>query len=185
MENKQNTFDDFIAAGEYLIENKYTNSERLGIAGGSNGGLLTGAMIAQRPDLFAAVECHVPLLDMLSYQDFLMARYWVPEYGSSEDPEQFATLIEYSPYHNIHKGVEYPAVFLTAGENDTRVHPMHARKMAALIQASTASSPSEKPVVLWVDREAGHGGGKSLDQRVRDIADRRIFMMRQLGIIEE
>lgn len=185
MENKQNTFDDFIAAAEYLIENKYTNPKRLGIAGGSNGGLLTGAALAQRPDLFAAVECHVPLLDMLRYQDFLMARYWVPEYGSSEDPEQFKTLAAYSPYQNIQKGVEYPSVFLTAGENDMRVHPMHARKMAALLQASTASSPSEKPVLLWVDREAGHGGGKSLDQQVRDIADRRIFMMRQLGVIEE
>lgn len=181
MANKQNVFDDFIAAGEYLIEQGYTSPEHLGIAGGSNGGLLTGAVMAQRPDLFSAVEIHVPLLDMLRYQDFLMARYWVPEYGSAEDPEQFETLIEYSPYHNIEKGVEYPAVFLTAGENDTRVHPMHARKMAALLQASTASSPSDKPVVLWVDREAGHGGGKSLDQRVRDVADRRIFMMRQLG----
>ncbi|RNC81598.1 MAG: S9 family peptidase [Phycisphaera sp.] len=185
MENKQNVFDDFIAAGEYLIDNKYTNSDKLGIAGGSNGGLLTGAVMAQRPDLFAAVECHVPLLDMLRYQDFLMARYWVPEYGSAENPEQFETLLAYSPYHNIQKGVEYPAIFLTAGENDTRVHPLHARKMAALVQASTASSPSEKPVILWVDREAGHGGGKSLDQRVRDIADRRIFMMRQLGVITE
>lgn len=185
MENKQNTFDDFIAAAEYLVENKYTSPKRLGIAGGSNGGLLTGAALAQRPDLFAAVECHVPLLDMLRYQDFLMARYWVPEYGSSEDPEQFVALAAYSPYHNIKKGVEYPATFLTAGENDTRVHPMHARKMAAIMQASTASSPSEKPVLLWVDREAGHGGGKSLDQQVRDIADRRIFMMRQLGVIEE
>ena len=185
MDKKQNVFDDFIAAAEYLIDNKYTNPDRLGIAGGSNGGLLTGAVLAQRPDLFAAVECHVPLLDMLRYQDFLMARYWVPEYGSAEDPEQFETLVAYSPYHNIEKGVEYPATFLTAGENDTRVHPMHARKMAAIMQASTAASPSEKPVLLWVDREAGHGGGKSLDQQVRDIADRRIFMMRQLGVIEE
>ncbi len=182
---KQNVFDDFIAAAEYLIDNKYTNPKRLGIAGGSNGGLLTGAVLAQRPDLFAAVECHVPLLDMLRYQDFLMARYWVPEYGSSEDPEQFKTLIAYSPYQNIRKGVEYPATFLTAGENDSRVHPMHARKMAAIMQASTTASPSEKPVLLWVDREAGHGGGKSLDQQIRDIADRRIFMMRQLGVIEE
>ncbi|MEO1718151.1 MAG: prolyl oligopeptidase family serine peptidase [Planctomycetota bacterium] len=185
MENKQNTFDDCIAAAEWLIDNGYTSSDRLGVAGGSNGGLLTGAMITQRPDLFAAVECHVPLLDMLNYQDFLMARYWVPEYGSSEDPEQFETLLAYSPYQNIETGVEYPAMFLTAGENDTRVHAYHARKMAAALQNATASSPSEKPVLLWVDRKAGHGGGKSLDQRVRDIADRRIFMMRQLGMIEE
>ncbi len=185
MERKQNTFDDCIAAAEWLIDNGYTNPDRLGVAGGSNGGLLTGAMITQRPDLFAAVECHVPLLDMLTYQNFLMARYWVPEYGSSEDAEQFETLLAYSPYQNIEKGVEYPAMFLTAGENDTRVHAYHARKMAAALQNATASSPSEKPVLLWVDRDAGHGGGKSLDQRVRDIADRRIFMMRQLGMIEE
>ena len=184
LENKQNVFDDCIAAAEYLIDNKYTNPNRLGVAGGSNGGLLTGAMIAQRPDLFAAVECHVPLLDMLRYQDFLMARYWVPEYGSAEDEEQFKYLLKYSPYHNIQEGVQYPAVFLTAGENDSRVHPMHARKMAALLQASTASDPVDRPILLWVDRQAGHGGGKSLDQRVRDIADRRIFMMRQLGIVK-
>ncbi|MEM1072001.1 MAG: prolyl oligopeptidase family serine peptidase [Planctomycetota bacterium] len=185
LENKQNVFDDFIAAGEWLVENGYTSPDRLGIAGGSNGGLLTGAAITQRPDLFAAAECHVPLLDMLRYQDFLMARYWVPEYGSSEDPDQLGFLSAYSPYHNIEQGVEYPAMFLTAGENDTRVHAMHARKMAAALQNATAASPSEKPVLLWVDREAGHGGGKSLDQRVRDIADRRIFMMRQLGIVSE
>jgi prolyl oligopeptidase len=185
LENKQNVFDDCIAAAEYLIEQKYTNPNRLGVAGGSNGGLLTGAMITQRPDLFAAVECHVPLLDMLRYQNFLMARFWVPEYGSSEDPEQFKTLAAYSPYQQIRPGVEYPAMLLTAGENDTRVHAMHARKMAAKLQAATASSPSEKPILLWVDREAGHGGGKSLDQRVRDVADRRIFMMRQLGMIAE
>ncbi|MEM8758115.1 MAG: prolyl oligopeptidase family serine peptidase [Planctomycetota bacterium] len=184
LDKKQNVFDDFIAAGEWLIDNGYTNPDRLGIAGGSNGGLLTGAAMTQRPDLFAAVEIHVPLLDMLRYQDFLMARFWVPEYGSAEDPEQLDYLAAYSPYHNIEAGVEYPATFLTAGENDTRVHAMHARKMAAALQAATASSPSEDPILLWVDRKAGHGGGKSLDQRVRDIADRRIFMMRQLGVIE-
>lgn len=185
LDQKQNVFDDFIAAGEWLVDNGYTNPDQLGIMGGSNGGLLTGAASVQRPDLFAAAYVGVPLLDMLRYQDFLMARFWVPEYGSAEDPQQFAYLKDYSPYHNVERGVEYPAMMITAGENDTRVHPMHARKFAAMVQAKTASSPSEKPVLLWVDREAGHGAGKSLDQRVRDTADVRMFFMRQLGVIEE
>ena len=185
LENKQNVFDDFIAAAEYLIDEGYTNPDQLGIMGGSNGGLLTGAVSVQRPDLFGAVYVGVPLLDMLRYQDFLMARYWVPEYGSAENPEQFDYLLAYSPYHNIEDGVEYPPMFITAGENDTRVHPMHARKFAAKVQASTSGAPSEKPVLLWVDREAGHGAGKSLDQRVRDVTDSRLFMMRHLGAIEE
>jgi prolyl oligopeptidase len=182
--NKQNVFDDFASAAQWLIDNKYTRSERLGIVGGSNGGLLTGAMVAQRPELFAAAISAVPLLDMLRYQDFLMARYWVPEYGSAEDPEAFKWLRAYSPYHNIRPGVKYPAVLLTAGENDTRVHPLHARKMAALLQASTASDPARRPVLLWVDRDAGHGAGKPLNLRIRDAADSRIFFMWQLGMLE-
>lgn len=185
LENKQNVFDDFIAAAEWLISNRYTRPERLGIAGGSNGGLLVGAAVTQRPDLFAAATCGVPLLDMLRYQDFLMARYWAPEYGTAEDPEQFRWLLAYSPYHNVRSGTRYPAVLFTTGENDTRVHPMHARKMAALMQASTASPPAERPILLWVDREAGHGAGKPLHLRIRDVADQRIFMMWQLGMLED
>lgn len=184
-ENKQNTFDDFIAAAEWLIDNNYTSPRRLGIAGGSNGGLLVGAAITQRPDLFAAATCGVPLLDMLRYQDFLMARYWVPEYGSAEDPEQFKWLLAYSPYHHIKPGTKYPAVFFTTGENDTRVHPLHARKMAAFMQAATASDPAERPILLRVDRDSGHGAGKPLHLRIRDAADSRIFMMRQLGMLDE
>ncbi|MEZ6319120.1 MAG: prolyl oligopeptidase family serine peptidase [Phycisphaerales bacterium] len=184
LDKKQNVFDDFIAAGEWLVANGYTRPEKLGIAGGSNGGLLTGAVLVQRPDLFGAVISAVPLLDMLRYQDFLMARYWVPEYGSAENAQQFETLRKYSPYQNVKPGTKYPAVLFTAGENDHRVHPMHARKMAALMQASTASDPSEKPILLWVDREAGHGQGKPLHLRIRDVADQRIFMMWQLGMLE-
>ena len=180
---KQNVFDDFIAAAEWLIANGYTRPERLAIHGGSNGGLLTGAALTQRPDLFAAAIVAVPLLDMLRYQHFLMARYWVPEYGSAEDPEQFEWLYAYSPYHRVRDGVRYPAVLLTAGENDTRVHAMHARKMAARLQAATASDPAERPVLLWVDRSAGHGQGKPLDLRLRDAVDQRIFVMWQLGML--
>lgn len=185
LDRKQNAFDDFIAAAEHLIARRYTRPERLAVQGGSNGGLLTGAMVTQRPDLFRAAIVGVPLLDMLRYQRFLMARYWVPEYGSSESAAQFKTLRAYSPYHNIRVGTAYPAVLLTAGENDARVHPLHARKMAAALQAATASDPAERPVLLWVDREAGHGQGKPLHLRVRDAADQRIFLMWQLGMLAE
>ncbi|MFN0132845.1 MAG: prolyl oligopeptidase family serine peptidase [Phycisphaerales bacterium] len=185
LDRKQNVFNDFISAAEHLISSGYTNPSRLGITGGSNGGLLTGAMVTQRPDLFAAVFIGVPLLDMVRFQDFLMARYWVPEYGSAEDKNQFAYIFKYSPYHNIKKGTKYPAVLVTAGENDSRVHPMHARKMAAAMREATASDQSAKPILLWVDREAGHGQGKPLNLRVRDAADQRIFMMWQLGMLKK
>lgn len=183
--NKQNVFDDFIGAAEWLISNGYTNPGKLAISGGSNGGLLTGACVTQRPDLFAAALVAVPLLDMVRFQDFLMARYWVPEYGSAEDAEQFKYLLKYSPYQNIKPGTKYPAVLLTAGENDSRVHPLHARKMAAALQAATTSDPAEKPILLWVDREAGHGQGKPLNLRIRDAADTRIFFMWQLGMLRD
>ena len=185
LENKQNVFDDFIAAGEWLVENGYTNPSKLGIAGGSNGGLLTGAVVVQRPDLFSAVISSVPLLDMVRYQNFLMARYWVPEYGTAENAEQYEFIKKYSPYHNVKRGTKYPAVLFTAGENDTRVHPLHARKMAALMQNATGSDQESEPILLWVNRDAGHGGGKPLDLRIRDVADQRIFMMWQLGMLED
>jgi prolyl oligopeptidase len=180
---KQNVFDDFLAAADWLIAAGWTSRDRLACAGGSNGGLLTGVMVTQHPDLFRAAIVAVPLLDMLRYQDFLMARYWVPEYGSAEDPKQFEYLAAYSPYHHIEKGVRYPAVLLTGGENDSRVHALHARKMAARLQASTAADPSERPILLWVDREAGHGQGKPLNLRLRDKVDQRIFVLWQLGAL--
>ena len=185
LEHKQNVFDDCIAAGEWLVENGYTNPSKLGVAGGSNGGLLTGAVVTQRPDLFSAAISAVPLLDMIRYQNFLMARYWVPEYGTSENPEQFEFLMDYSPYQNVKPGTKYPAVLFTAGENDTRVHPLHARKMAALMQHATGSDPEAEPILFWVDREGGHGQGKPLHLRIRDVADQRIFMMWQLGMLED
>ena len=185
LDKKQNVFDDFIAAAEWLIENGYTSPERLAVVGGSNGGLLTGAMVTQRPDLFAAAIVAVPLLDMLRYEKFLMARYWVPEYGTAENPEQYKFLRAYSPYQNIKPGTKYPAVLLTAGENDTRVHPMSARKMAAYLQAATTSDQTEHPILIWVDRDAGHGAGKPLHLRVRDAVDQQLFLMWQLGMISK
>ena len=185
LERKQNVFDDFIAAAEWLITNGYTSRDRLAISGGSNGGLLTGAIVTQRPDLFRAAIVAVPLLDMLRYQHFLMARYWVPEYGSAEDAAQFAFLAAYSPYHRVRSGTQYPAVLLTAGEHDTRVHALHARKMAAVLQAATTSDPADQPVMVWVDREAGHGQGKPLNLLLRDAVDQRIFAMWQLGMLDE
>jgi prolyl oligopeptidase len=184
LDKKQNVFDDFIAAAEWLIANKYTNPNRLAITGGSNGGLLTGAAVTQRPELFRAAAVLVPLLDMLRYQDYLKAQYWVPEYGTSANPEQFKYLLAYSPYHHVKAGTKYPAVFLTAGENDHRVHALHARKMAAALQEATASDQGERPILLWVDRDAGHGQGKPLDLRIRDAVDERIFEMWQLGMVK-
>jgi prolyl oligopeptidase len=122
---------------------------------------------------------------MVRFDDFLMAKYWVPEYGTAKDPEQFKYIHAYSPYHHIKPGTKYPAVLLTAGENDSRVHPLHARKMAAALQASTASDPEKQPVLLWVDRDAGHGQGKPLNLRIRDVADERIFVMWQMGMLED
>jgi len=183
LERKQNVFDDFVAAAEWLFANGVTRPGRLAIAGGSNGGLLTGATLTQRPDICAAAIVAVPLLDMLRYQHFLMARYWVPEYGSAEEEDAFEWLRAYSPYHRVEDGVAYPAVLLTAGENDMRVHAMHARKMAARLQAATSRDPHDGPVLLWVDRSAGHGQGKPLDLRLRDAVDQRIFVMRQLGML--
>ncbi|MEX0876166.1 MAG: prolyl oligopeptidase family serine peptidase, partial [Phycisphaerales bacterium] len=185
LDQKQNVFDDFIAAAEWLIDKGYTGPKHLGIAGGSNGGLLTGAVVVQRPDLFSAVISAVPLLDMVRYQNFLMARYWVPEYGTAQDPEQFEYIRAYSPYQNVKPGTKYPAVLFTAGENDTRVHPLHARKMAALMQNATGSDQDEDAILLWVDRDSGHGGGKPLHLRIRDVADQRIFMMWQLGMLDQ
>jgi len=178
-ENKQNVFDDFISAAEWLIDQGYTNPKRLGIAGGSNGGLLVGAALTQRPDLFKVVVCRVPLLDMVRYHEFDIARLWIPEYGSAEDPDQFKYLYAYSPYHHVRKGTEYPAVLLTAGTSDSRVNPLHAKKMAALLQSSTAS---DSPVLLRVETKAGHGVGKPLSKRLEEQADVYSFLFWHLGM---
>ena len=177
--NKQNVFDDFIGAAEWLISNKYTNRSKLAISGGSNGGLLVGAAMTQRPELFRAVVCSYPLLDMIRYQSFLVARFWVPEYGSAENAEQFKFIHAYSPYHNVRKGEKYPAVLFVTGDADTRVAPLHARKMAALVQASTGS---DKPVLLHYNTKAGHSGGLPVSQQIEDQTDELSFLFWQLGV---
>jgi len=176
--NKQNVFDDFIAAAEWLIQNRYTSVARLGIAGGSNGGLLVGAALTQRPDLFHAVVCTYPLLDMLRYDRFLVAKWWVPEYGSASDPEQFKWLYAYSPYQHVNAGVKYPATLLVTGDSDTRVAPLHARKMTALLQASTASG---LPVLLRYDTRAGHSHGQALTSQIDERADTLSFLWSELA----
>jgi prolyl oligopeptidase len=175
---KQNTFDDFIAAAEWLIASGYTNPERLAAAGGSNGGLLMGAALTQRPDLFRAVVIQVPLLDMLRYHRFLLARLWIPEYGDPDHAESFHWLRAYSPYHNVRDAVPYPAVLLATAESDSRVDPMHARKMAARLQAATGS---ERPVLLRLESRAGHGAGKPLSKVLDELTDTWTFLIREIG----
>ncbi len=178
-ENKQNVFDDFIAAAEWLIENKYTNPEKLAIHGASNGGLLVGAATVQRPELFKAVLCGVPLLDMVKYHTFGLANIWAEEYGSSDDPEQFPYLLAYSPYHNVKEGVRYPAFLVTGSENDARVDPLHARKMVARLQEV---DPDGAPHVLLVRKASGHGGGTTITTQIEQNAEIRAFLMAQLGM---
>jgi prolyl oligopeptidase len=179
LDKKQNVFDDFISAAEWLIGNKYTSPSRLAIGGGSNGGLLVGTAMTQRPELFQAVICTFPLLDMIRYQNFLVAKFWVPEYGSSDDPKQFQYILKYSPYQNVKRGTKYPAVMFVSGDFDTRVAPLHARKMAALMQASTGS---DRPVLLHYDTKAGHSGGLPLSKNIDNLTDNLSFLFWQLGI---
>lgn len=156
LENKQNTFDDLIAVSEHLIEQNYTNQEKLAIIGGSNGGLTVGAVMVQRPDLFKAVVCRVPVLDMARYHKLLIAERWKFEWGDPEKPEEFKWLMAYSPYHNVKADTKYPALFLVTGEKDSRVDPMHARKMAALMQKVNPHNST----LLFTEMEAGHGMGR-------------------------
>lgn len=179
LDRKQNVFDDFIAAAEHLIDKGYTDRDRLAISGGSNGGLLVGAALTQRPDLFRAVVCAVPLLDMLRYHRFLIARLWIPEYGSADNPDQFPFLYAYSPYHHVENGASYPAVLFTTAESDTRVDPLHARKMAARLQTANAS---ERPIIIRIETQAGHGIGKPLVKLVEEQTDFWAFIFWQLGV---
>ena len=172
-EKKQNVFDDFFAAGEYLIAQKYTIPDLLAIRGRSNGGLLMGAAMTQRPDLYGAIWCGYPLLDMIRFQKFLVGRWWTAEYGSSENPDQFAYLIKYSPYQNVKPGVKYPAIMFNSGDSDTRVDPLHARKMTALMQSITEN---DRPVLLHYETKAGHSSGVSIEQLVNDTADELAFL---------
>ncbi|MGA2746335.1 MAG: prolyl oligopeptidase family serine peptidase, partial [Candidatus Sulfotelmatobacter sp.] len=183
LDKKQNVFDDMIAAAQHLIAEKYTDKNHLAIQGGSNGGLLMGAMITQRPDLFRAVICQVPLLDMLHYQDFQIAKLWIPEYGTSENPEQFKWLYAYSPYHHVKPGTEYPAILFMTADTDTRVDPMHAKKMAAEMQAEAKNGSSRtRPILLRIESRAGHGAGKPVTKQIEEFTDIYSFLFWQLGV---
>jgi prolyl oligopeptidase len=167
LKKKQHTFDDMIAATEWLITNKYSNSNRIVARGGSNGGLLMGAIATQRPDLYRAIICQVPLLDMIRYHKFRIARYWIPEYGDPDKAEDFGTLLQYSPYHNVKAGVPLPEMLVSVGEFDMRVDPLHGKKFVAIAQSRPEQ---DKPVMLHVDFDAGHGTGKSIEQTIEDQA---------------
>ena len=179
--NKQNVFDDFHAAGDWLVEQGYTSRDLLAIEGGSNGGLLMGAAITQRPDLARAVHCAVPLLDMIRFPKFLIARLWTDEYGDPDVAGEFAWLNAYSPYHHVKAGAPYPAVLFTTAEGDSRVDPLHARKMAAMLTAAS-STQDDHPILLRQSGRSGHGQGKPANMRVRDDADVLSFICWQLGV---
>jgi len=176
---KQTTFDDMIAVAEWLIAQKYTVPAKLAIEGGSNGGLTVGAVITQRPDLFRAAICQVPLLDMVRFQKFLIARYWIPEYGDPDKPDDFRWILRYSPYQNIRLGVNLPETLVVAGEYDSRVDPMHAKKFVAAVQ----NNPGQvSPFLLYMDFDSGHGTGKTNQQRVVDRDHELRFLMSVLGV---
>lgn len=177
-EQKQNVFDDLYAAAEYLIANHYTTPARLALRGRSNGGLLMGAAMTQRPDLFGAIWCGYPLLDMLRYQKFEFGRLWTTEYGSAENEKDFHYIVKYSPYQNVKPGTKYPAIMFFTGDADTRVDPMNARKMAALMQASTGG---DRPILLHYSLKGGHSAGVSLTQLVEDQADELGFLWTETG----
>jgi prolyl oligopeptidase len=175
---KQNVFDDFHAAAERLIADGWTTSGRLAISGGSNGGLLVGAALTQRPELYAAVTCSAPLLDMVRYEKFGLGATWNVEYGTADDPEQLAWLLSYSPYHQVREGTAYPAVLFTVFDGDTRVDPLHARKMCAALQHATTS---ERPVLLRREKDVGHGA-RALSRSVDLSADTLAFTARWTGL---
>ncbi|MHC5011694.1 MAG: prolyl oligopeptidase family serine peptidase, partial [Planctomycetota bacterium] len=174
---KQNTFDDFIAAADWLVESGRASRDKLAIAGGSNGGLLVAACANQRPDLCRAVICSVPLTDMLRFHRYQFAKAWTVEYGDPDVAEEFSWLRPYSPYHNVVDGAAYPACLVTAGAMDGRVNPFHARKIVARWQAATAS---DRPILLSLDRESGHGAA-SVKQWQVDLLDRFSFLLHEMG----
>jgi prolyl oligopeptidase len=176
---KQNVFDDFAAAAEYLIREKVTSSDRLAISGRSNGGLLVAAAIVQHPSLFKAAVCGVPLTDMVRYHLLQIARLWIPEYGSSENADEFSHLYAYSPYHRVKSGTPYPATLIFSAESDTRVDPMHARKFAARLQAATSG---KAPILLRIEGNAGHGVGKPLGKIIAQYTDELSFLFGELGL---
>ena len=176
---KQNVFDDFIAAAEWLIANRYTSSPRLAISGGSNGGLLVGACMTQRPDLFGAALPAVGVMDMLRFHKFTIGWAWVDDYGSSEDREQFEALVAYSPLHNIKPGTCYPPTLITTADHDDRVVPAHSFKFAAALQAAQSCA---NPVLIRIETKAGHGAGKPTTKLIEEAADKWAFLVKVLGV---
>jgi prolyl oligopeptidase len=176
---KQNTFDDFIAAAEFLIAEKWTSTPKLSIHGGSNGGLLVGACMTQRPELFGAALPSVGVLDMLRFQRFTIGWAWTSDYGSADDPDDVRTLLTYSPYHNVREGVCYPATLITTGDHDDRVFPAHSFKFAAALQHAQSCA---NPILLRVETKTGHGAGKPTAKLIDEVADRYAFLVNVLGV---
>ncbi|MBN2361413.1 MAG: S9 family peptidase, partial [Deltaproteobacteria bacterium] len=176
---KQNSFDDFIAGAEWLIAEHRTCPPRLAISGGSNGGLLVGACLLQRPELFGAATPMVGVLDMLRYHRWTIGWAWASDYGTVDDPEAFKALLAYSPYHNVKPGTRYPAVFITTGDHDDRVMPAHSFKFAAALQQAQAGSA---PILIRIETRAGHGAGKPTQKIIDESADRLAFLVRALDM---
>jgi prolyl oligopeptidase len=180
LNRKQNVFDDFISAGEWLIQNRYTSTDKLAIIGGSNGGLLVAACEVQRPELYGAIICQVPLTDMLRYQKFTVGRYWIPEYGdASRSQEEFNYIYAYSPLQNVKKGKVYPPTLIATADTDDRVAPLHAKKFAAALQAANAG---DNPILLRVETKAGHGGGKPTSKVIDEQSDIYAFLFKIFGM---
>jgi prolyl oligopeptidase len=180
LHNKQNVFDDFAAAAEHLISEKYTSASHLGIVGRSNGGLLVGAAVTQRPELYGAVICGVPLLDMLRYHKFGLGKTWIPEYGNPEIREHFEWLARYSPYHHLREGVTYPPLLMTSADTDDRVDPMHARKFVAALDALAEATHRDRRTWLRIERNSGHGGSDLRRSYVERSADEYAFLLNAL-----
>ena len=177
--NKQNVFNDFIDCAEYLIQTKYTSNSKLAIEGGSNGGLLVGACMTQRPDLFQVAFPAVGVLDMLRYQEFTVGKGWIPEYGSSkESKSMFEYLLAYSPYHNLKPNTNYPATMVMTADHDDRVVPAHSFKFAAMLQECTTN---ERPSIIRVETSAGHGAGKSTNQIIQEQTDKWTFFFKNVN----
>ena len=178
-QNKQNVFDDFIAAAEWLVANKYTSSKKLAIQGGSNGGLLVGACMTQRPDLFGACLPAVGVMDMLRFHKFTAGRFWTDDYGSADNAEEFPALLKYSPYHNLQGGTQYPATLITTADTDDRVVPGHSFKFAAQLQASQSGTA---PTLIRIETRAGHGAGKPTAKIIEEASDQWAFLVKTLGV---
>ncbi|WP_043577184.1 prolyl oligopeptidase family serine peptidase [Actinopolyspora erythraea] len=183
-ENKQRVFDDFHAAAEYLVDRGWTTPGQLAISGGSNGGLLVGAALTQRPELYRAVVCSAPLLDMVRYEKFLLGKLWSEEYGSADCPEELQWLLSYSPYHHVGEGTEYPAALFSVFESDSRVDPMHARKMCAALQHATSAPPDKSPVLLRRETEVGHSA-RSVSRTVGMATDHLAFLAEATGLVRK